>query len=567
MAKKKRKSEDGPMLYDATKSFVDNFEILVEAAEDCELQESFIEQYREHIDAVCSVLKLTEQEVILLCPFLKNSNKAYDFGDISKFYACSSMKVMRYASALKMLTKKGYIKKGVRHGTESFKISYKALETISQGKGMKEVDSETLTPMDFMKRLDDIFSDKSRSMYEHESGRMLDFEGDTMIEDIMILLHDNIHLNIAKRVLDMPIPKEDKIILLYFCKEAVWENTMKVDCGDLKNVFGSEGLFAYRGILVGKHELAKRGLIEVVSGERMFSEEEELSLTEAAQIDLLKPDFNFVQKKGGKSFHNVVKNDSIIKKSLFFGEQNKASLEVLKGLLDENRMVEIRQQLKSKGWGLGFTCLFYGAPGTGKTESVLQLARETGRDIMQVDISSVRTKWYGETEKLVKKVFTDYKDFVAQSEKTPILLFNEADAILSVRTELGADSSSCTKTENAIQNILLQEMETLDGILIATTNLTNNLDAAFERRFLYKIKFEKPDLDAKGEIWRSLMPTLTQEDARILAAEFDFSGGEISNIARKCFINELLFNQTTNLEHIRAICGQEKLTKRTKIGF
>ena len=110
-------------------------------------------------------------------------------------------------------------------------------------------------------------------------------------------------------------------------------------------------------------------------------------------------------------------------------------------------------------------------------------------------------------------------------------------------------------------------METLDGILIATTNLTNNLDAAFERRFLYKIKFEKPDIEAKGEIWRSLMPSLTKEDAQILASEFDFSGGEISNIARKCFINELLFNQSTSLEQIKAICDQEKLIKRTKIGF
>ena len=97
--------------------------------------------------------------------------------------------------------------------------------------------------------------------------------------------------------------------------------------------------------------------------------------------------------------------------------------------------------------------MFYGAPGTGKTESVLQIARESGRDIMQVDISSVRNKWYGETEKQIKKIFTDYKDLVKQSKKTPILLFNEADAILSVRSELGSDSSSVGKTENAIQNI------------------------------------------------------------------------------------------------------------------
>lgn len=558
MARRMRKMENLFVSYDSTKSFIDNFEVLVSAAEDCELKEEFFEQYRGYIDAACEVLHLTEQEVIVLCPFLNNSDKIYDFGDIARFYDCTSMRIMRYMSALKMLIKKGYIKKGFRHGNESFKISHQALETISQGKCMEEATiEEELTPMEFMRKMNDWFEDKRRD----------NIDWDTLEEEIMNLLRNNLNFNITSRVFNMPLSKEDKIILLYLCKEAVWENEMNTDCDDLKNVFDSDGLFAYRRILAGEHELVKQGLVEVVNHEGMFGSKDAISLTETAQTDLLKPDFNFMQKKKGKSFHNVLKSNSIVEKSLFFGEQNKASLDTLKELLNENRMIEIRQQLQSKGWGLGFTCLFYGAPGTGKTESVLQLARETGRDIMQVDISSVRTKWYGETEKLVKKVFTDYKDFVAQSEKTPILLFNEADAILSVRSELGADSTSVSKTENAIQNILLQEMETFDGILIATTNLTNNLDAAFERRFLYKIKFEKPDLEAKSEIWRSLMPSLTKDDALILASEYDFSGGEISNIARKCFINELLFKQTTSLEQIKATCAQEKLTKRVKIGF
>jgi hypothetical protein len=558
MARRRKKSESETALYDVTKSFIDNFEVLVSAAEDCELKEEFFEQYRGYIDAACEVLKLTEQEVILLCPFLNNSDKIYDFGDMAKFYDCTSMRIMRYMSALKTLQKKGYIKKGFRHGIESFKISHQALETISQGKGMEEATiEEELTPMEFMRKMNDWFEDKRRD----------NIDWYILEEEIMNLLRNNLNFNITSRVFNMPLSKEDKIILLYLCKEAVWENEMNTDCDDLKNVFDSDGLFAYRRILAGEHELVKQGLVEVVNHEGMFGPKDAISLTETAQTDLLKSDFNFVQKKQGKSFHNVLKSDTITEKSLFFGEQNKASLDTLKELLDENRMIEIRQQLQSKGWGLGFTCLFYGAPGTGKTESVLQLARETGRDIMQVDISSVRTKWYGETEKLVKKVFTDYKDFVAQSAKTPILLFNEADAILSVRSELGADSTSVSKTENAIENILLQEMETFDGILIATTNLTNNLDAAFERRFLYKIKFEKPDLEAKSEIWRSLMPSLTKDDALILASEYDFSGGEISNIARKCFINELLFKQTTSLEQIKSTCSQEKLTKRVKIGF
>ncbi len=87
--------------------------------------------------------------------------------------------------------------------------------------------------------------------------------------------------------------------------------------------------------------------------------------------------------------------------------------------------------------------------------------------------------------------------------------------------------------ENSIQNIILQEMEKLDGILIATTNLTTNLDNAFERRFLYKIRFDRPDEKVKEQIWASMLPTLSEEDARELAHGFDFSGGQIENIVRK----------------------------------
>ena len=557
MGRRMKKSFEEFVAYDATKNFVDNLEYLIDAAVDCELQDSFMVQYREYIDRVCDLLKLTEQEVLMLCPFLKNSDKSFEVSDIARFYDCSSMRAMRYVSALKTLLKKGYIEKSIRHGKGEFKLAYKALEAISEGKCLEDVEPEKLTPMTFMKTLDGLFEAKRRDNIDEEM----------LTDELLALLRENSDFNISQRVLGMSLSNSSKVILMYFCKEAVWENKMEIDDDDLKNLLDYHGIFIYREIVAGSHELVEKGLIEVKTNEGMFGPSDNLILTEMAQNDLLKVDFNFIQKQKGKSFHNVVKGESVVAKSLFFGEKNRASIETLKELLDEKKLMEIREQLKNKGWGLGFTCLFYGAPGTGKTESVLQIARESGRDIMQVDISSVRNKWYGETEKQIKKIFTDYKDLVKQSKKTPILLFNEADAILSVRSELGSDSSSVGKTENAIQNILLQEMETFDGILIATTNLTNNLDAAFERRFLYKIKFEKPDIEAKGEIWRSLMPVLSKDEAKMLALEFDFSGGEISNIARKCFINELLFDSSTSLEQIREVCSQEKLTtKRAKIG-
>ena len=121
-----------------------------------------------------------------------------------------------------------------------------------------------------------------------------------------------------------------------------------------------------------------------------------------------------------------------------------------------------------------------------------------------------------------------------------------------------------------IQNIILQEMETLDGILIATTNLAQNMDKAFERRFLYKIKFEKPTTEARMSMWREMIPVLKEEEVRILATKYDFSGGQIENIARHYTIGNILHGESRNIvEELSVYCDSERIdTKGTKkIGF
>ena len=133
----------------------------------------------------------------------------------------------------------------------------------------------------------------------------------------------------------------------------------------------------------------------------------------------------------------------------------------------------------------------------------------------------------------------------------------------------GAESA-VNKMENTIQNIILQEMETLDGILVATTNLAQNMDKAFERRFLYKIKFEKPSLEARMHIWHEMIPTLSEDDTKTLAEKYDFSGGQIENIARHNTINGILYGNNGNtLKTLMSYCDKEYLdTKGTrKIGF
>lgn len=154
-----------------------------------------------------------------------------------------------------------------------------------------------------------------------------------------------------------------------------------------------------------------------------------------------------------------------------------------------------------------------------------------------------------------------------EDRRAPILLFIEADAIIGKRTLI--HDSAADKSENTIQNIILQDMENLNGILIAPTNLQDNMDRAFERRFLYKIQFDRPDVQSRGKIWHSMIPELSDETVNGLASKYDFNGGQIENIARHFTIETILKGEDTiTLLTLQTYCEQESIKKEKKrIGF
>lgn len=237
--------------------------------------------------------------------------------------------------------------------------------------------------------------------------------------------------------------------------------------------------------------------------------------------------------------------------------------------MKKDALREIQERLANGNMRTGFACLFWGPPGAGKSETAYQIARKTGRDIMTVDISQTKSMWFGESEKIIKDIFRRYNDYVEEADITPILLFNEADAVISRRQSIGDARSGAAQTENAIQNIILQELENLKGILIATTNLTENMDKAFERRFLYKVEFQKPCLSVRRSIWRSMLPSLSIEDLEKLAVHYDFSGGQIENISRKCTVDFVLSGIKPDIDKLVLFCEEEILNNSLskKIGF
>ena len=266
---------------------------------------------------------------------------------------------------------------------------------------------------------------------------------------------------------------------------------------------------------------------------------------------------------------DMLDSSKLGEKPLFFPKDIERQVEELGSFLQPENYQKIQDRMKEKGFRNGFACLFYGGPGTGKTETVYQLAKKTGRNIMVVDVPQLKSMWVGQSEKNVKALFDRYREQVKRAKLTPILLFNEADAIIGKRKN-GAENA-VDKMENSLQNIILQEMEQLDGIMIATTNLQENMDKAFERRFLYKIKFEKPTEEARRHIWHTMIPELSDMDIHTLASKYDFSGGQIENIARHYAIDNILHGQNEDvLPMLISHCDNERLDQKNsirRIGF
>jgi SpoVK/Ycf46/Vps4 family AAA+-type ATPase len=237
-----------------------------------------------------------------------------------------------------------------------------------------------------------------------------------------------------------------------------------------------------------------------------------------------------------------------------------------------NRFQELRDRLINQGMSGGVNILLFGGPGTGKTETVYQLARHTQRMILCADASKIRSKWVGETEKNTRQLFEQYRVLMMEQEHTPILLFNEADAILGKRSN--ADNR-IDQMENAMQNILLEELEKFEGIFMATTNLEGQLDNAFDRRFLYKLKFEKPGTDARLKLWQSKFPGLKKSILHALNEEFAFTGAQIENIRKKIAIDQVLEPRLKlDLKYFQELARQELLlingkdgASRNAIGF
>ena len=556
----KNKKQETPNLTELRNmTAIELIEKIVKLADDCQLTQAFFKKVTPYLQPLASKQGISESQALFLSLFVERSasNRETDFSDIANILDCRTISLLKYRPMLDELVKFHFLRMETSYSDRiNYTVPGKVIEALANDTKYERESYQCKTTKEFLEK----FFEFTHAYYRDR------LTYDLMCDEIKLLFEENVELKYVLDLKKLSLEFEDEIILTQFCRHLVLHNDDVLEADNL--VFLLKNEHEKRTLVddlqKGVHTLQKKKLIEY-SFEEGFEDKDHYSLTESARKKLLK---GIKLKAKTQSISDIIKSNNIVEKNLFYDGTTISQVHELEGLLNEENFKNIRSRMKSQKMRCGFACVFYGSPGTGKTETVFQLARKTGRDILQVNISEVKSCWVGESEKNIKAIFDRYRMQAQNAKITPILLFNEADAVIGKRRE-GAERA-VDKMENSIQNIILQEMETLDGIMIATTNLEQNMDKAFERRFLYKIKFNKPSLEARSCIWKSMIPALSEDESTALASKYDFSGGQIENIARHYAINTVLHGDDENrLVSLYSYCDGEKFEKKEcrKIGF
>ena len=544
-------------------SLLEAFEKIVEKAEKSGLPNELFEASGEytvlgpHILYASRKLKLNVVQLVLLALFIDHcDDSSIRLHDLAGFCGCRNTRMLRLSKEIDKLEERRYI----RASRTKSGLTYRVPQTVLEALGHDTAYEYTPEPVFDLRSFFDFFN----NLVDERDNNEITYR--QLIDHTVNALAEIADKPFAKKLKSMELD-EDELILGIFMMHLFVENSDdNIRFHDIEDIYDNSRIPSWIKGRLTRHtsDLFEHKIIENLNDDGMVRPDA-FKVTESAKEELLG---ELELNTGNRSNQDIEKHDKFAAKNLIYNDSEGSQVKELTEILRNDRFADVQKRLEKAGMRKGFCCLFYGAPGTGKTETVYQIARATGRDILRVDVDKIKSCWVGESEKNIKKFFDRYRTICQNSELAPILLFNEADAVLGVRME-GA-SRAVDKMENSIQNIILQEMENLDGIMIATTNLTSNLDKAFERRFLYKICFNRPTQSMRSKIWQSMMPGLDEKNAMALASNFDLSGGQIENVVRRHTVNSILSgSDVIDIDAIMEVCRHEGLNQPGKknLGF
>jgi AAA+ superfamily predicted ATPase len=338
---------------------------------------------------------------------------------------------------------------------------------------------------------------------------------------------DEIEVCILLLVLYTQLTQDDNIsereLLLIICKDSL-EHKQYTDYLTLNGKLLKQGLLEINDItaFVNRRELSVPDEIKnLLCAEGRTESESKLSyyLNQSSALQVIKTDQSLDE--------------------LILPDKDKQLLNAITRQYQQNTCSDLPQRVSAtnndrcKSTDKGMVILFYGEPGTGKTFAAGALANSLHKDLVCVNCTELRNKYYSESEKLVKRAFILMRKMTAELDNPPVFLINEADQLIHNRS---TNTNDCSRTDNAIQNIILEELESFPGILVLTTNLECNIDEAYYRRFNLKVKFNHPDKDCRVKLWQLHLNQmgLGYEDIDIayLGKTYPFTGGQIALVVK-----------------------------------
>jgi hypothetical protein len=545
---------------------LDALHSLQELTENSKMEKSFLDKCRPDIQTIRDFFECSDQQAILLGLLLQQylSNLAPSVSRLIEHLDLKPSAALLINRSLKDFVVKEWItpKQNLKYYPNSeYILNKKFIHAVTTMDWTNMEPKPINTSFELLEEYADRLNDRRSRRISYDS----------FVEKTYEFLHQNEQVELSHFILSTDMNAEEAIFYLNLCLQHYLGNhSLDIEklLSDLFPPMEDKYLFT-TAVNNDKSIFSELGLLKVSHDKEFGLFPTEYFLTDTA-IKTFHKDAPTRNRFSAKTL-NLIDPATINSHDLYYEPEEEQMICRLHQLLEPANFHNLTERLLSKGMNPGFTVLFYGQPGTGKTETVMQLARQSKRHILLADAGNIRSKWVGEAEKNIRKLFKEYKKAVENFEETPILLFNEADAILGTRRTASGLSE---QLENSLQNIILEELENFEGIFIATTNMEMNLDKAFDRRFLYKIKFGKPDTDTLMKIWNNKFPEMDKDLVKPICREFSLTGGQIENIRKKVIVDLLLSPEVEITEQYMKILAEQELSlqknnnnNRNSIGF
>ena len=513
---------------------------------------------------IYSLLKLNENEVKILQfltkSYIEGSPINSVFSVLSTTFKESSYKFLIYLDDIKNLLNLGYITQNINifsKDKQNTKLSllHSEIELSEYFLSVLEcgITKTTLPEItkydDELKYLEDQFL--LVNLYKkklNSQSKDIRMKLDEKIEKLTNIITQRVNLtktnlSVEQLFKKYSLSQEEKIIFLVLLKEEYSnEDEILRDSNTLISMISKDEMHKLknRTLLEENAKLMSLGLIDYDEILGATSINKSYFICEDVLYGIMHPQKN--DKKTKKAMlENMVKESEIFEliepntdiDDVVLNPKIKVVLNSILKQLDKDVINKLSNWgIKTKK-GIDAKIIFYGPAGTGKTMSALSLAKSLKKQVLSFDCSKILSKYVGESEQNVRKIFDTYKSICNEAKIEPVLLLNEADQFLSSRMESG--TSSADKMHNQMQNIFLEQIERFEGVLIATTNFLQSLDSAFSRRFDFKIEFKKPNFNERLIIWQKIMPENANFEENFSfneLAKFELSGAQITLVLK-----------------------------------